>query len=239
MGIDTFFDMETIPDQSENAFDEYLDAVEPPGSYKKQESIDNWLIENAERVALENFQKTALNGLYGEICSLSWAIAGREIQSLTRDPGMSEADMLKKFWAGVQFQMDEYLRDAGLNRRYEERLRWVGHNVIDFDLRFLKQRSLVNGVKPPVLIPADARHPSDQVFDTMKEWAGWRGYVKLDELVKAFRIEPPSWAESVLDTDGSQVWELYRTQQYDRIALYNRYDVWKTREVYRRMTFTG
>ena len=120
------------------------------------------------------------------------------------------------------------------------RLQWIGHNVIDFDLRFLKQRSIVNGIKPAFLVPADARHGGDWVFDTMKEWCGTYGsnrYVKQDDLVDVLGIYTPIWGAPAMNTDGSQVWNLYKSGQFELISIYNKLDVHKVREIHRRMTW--
>jgi len=239
MSINNFIDLETIPDQSDDAFANFLDQVRPPSNYKKQETIDKWLTENAEAEAEKNYLKTGLDGLYGEICSIGFAIENREPVVLTRGDSVSqnEEELLRQFWTVLQLEIDSHLtaENAHDDAKRWPKLQWIGHNVIDFDLRFLKQRSIVNGIKPTHVIPADARHASGQVFDTMKEWTGWRGYVKQDELVKALGIEIPSWGEKFNDTDGSQVWELFRKGHYTDIAGYNMLDVWKVREIYKRM----
>jgi len=235
MSIKNYFDMETIPDQREGAFERYLDQVKPPANYKKQETIDKWMLENAEAEAEKDYLKTGLTGLHGEICSVSWALDDGEVKSLTRglDGCHSEARLLDWFW-------DDLTADVRkLTKAREQsdwaKLEWIGHNVIDFDLRFLKQRSIVNGIKPPFLVPADARHGGDWVFDTMKEWAGWRGYVKQDELVEALGIEVPDTIAQ--DIDGSMVWDLFKAGEFETIAEYNRLDVWKVRELHKRMVF--
>lgn len=236
MSLKNFFDMETIPDQGPGAFERYLNQVKPPGNIKKQESIDNWMLENAEAKAEEDYLKTGLNGLRGEICSIAFAVEDRSIIGITRGIGevVTEADLLNEFWDTLLREV----RDEASNKDAAQwaRLEWIGHNVIDFDLRFLKQRSIVNGIKPAFLVPADARHGGDWVFDTMKEWCGQYGsnrYVKQDELCEVLGIQ------SNLDTgtDGSQVWDMFKAGEFRLIADYNRLDVWKVREMYRRMTF--
>lgn len=232
MSLKTVLDIETIPDQRPGAFERYIELVKPPGNYKKQESIDAWLAENAEAVAEQDYCKTALTGLRGEVCSIAYAIDDGEIQSITR--GLhnldNEYELLDLFWSCLKQDLEKHVKhDSGWARPL-----WIGHNIIDFDLRFLYQRSIINGVKMPWNLPVDARHGGDWVFDTMKAWAGWKGYVKLDELVEAFGIELPIWGDAVSQIDGSNVWELYRNGQFDVIAEYNKLDVWKTREVYKR-----
>lgn len=235
MSIKHYFDMETIPDQREGAFERYLDQVTPPGNYKKQDTIDAWMLENAEAIALQDYQKTGLNGLHGEICSIAFALDDGEIQSLTRTHENNEAWLLNNFWTALKVQT-ETLTPGG----HMPRLEWIGHNIIDFDLRFLKQRSIVNGIKPPFLVPADARHGGDWVFDTMKEWCGTYGsnrYVKQDELVEVLGIEVPDTI--VKEIDGSMVWDLFKAGEYETIAEYNRLDIFKVREIHKRMIFAG
>lgn len=236
-----YCDIETIPDQDPDAFEKYLDAVEPPGNYKKQETIDNWLLENAEAIALENFQKTGLTGLRGEICSIAFAINDREILQVGRTASGNERDLLLEFWEELAAEVEAELSGSNSDRAKAPfvKLQWIGHNIIDFDLRFLHQRSIVNGIKPAYFLPTEARHGSDYVFDTMKEWAGWRGYVKQDELCEAFGIVVPDGMVpiSAVELDGSMVWPLFQKGEFDTIAEYNKLDVWKVREIHRRMTY--
>lgn len=235
MSIPFYFDIETIPDQAENAFQRHLEAVKPPANYKKPETIAKWMAENAEAAALEDYRKTALTGLYGEICSIAWAIDDGEIRHITRDENVSEFSLLVAFWDKIYSQIREE-QAADETRATWAKLEWIGHNVIDFDLRFLLQRHFVNKVRTVFTIPADSRH-GHGVFDTMKEWGGWRGYVKQSELVKALHLEPPTWAEGLEDVDGSHVFDLWKAKDYDTIARYNKLDVHWVREIHKRMIF--
>lgn len=231
MSCRLYIDIETLPDQRPGAFDKYVQAVQPPGNYKKQESIDAWLAENAERVALEDYRKTALSGLRGEICSIAWALDNGEIQSLTR-ADEDEAWLIRKFWVALYAQASELSLSL--------RLEWVGHNVIGFDLRYLKQRSIINNVQPVFHIPAESRHGNGQVFDTMVEWCGQYSsnrYVKQDELCEVMGIEPPAWAKDVVDVDGSGVFDMWTAREYDKIGVYNKLDVYKVREIHKRMVW--
>ncbi len=237
-----YFDMETIPDQRSNALQRILETIKPPGNIKKQESIDKWLIDKAPAAAQEKLDKTCLDGLYGEICSVSWAVEDGDIGGVTRglDGIDSEHDLLTTFWGAMFEDINKELdKDGAVGAAKSPfvKLQWIGHNVIDFDLRFLKQRSIVRGIKPTYLVPADARHGSDYAFDTMKDWAGFRGYVKQDELVEALGIVHPG-GRDVAAIDGSMIAGLYASGQFQLIADYNALDVYKVRELYRRMTHT-
>ena len=108
--------------------------------------------------------------------------------------------------------------------------RQASHNVIEFDLRFLKQRAIVNNIRPPFIIPADAKHGSAQVFDTMKAWAGWKGYVSQEALCEALGIDGKA------GMTGADVWPAYQRGEYETIEEYNRDDVRIVRELFKRMS---
>ena len=111
---------------------------------------------------------------------------------------------------------------------------FVGHNVLDFDLRFIYQRSIIHQIKPSRDIPF-ARFRSAPIYDTMQEWSKWgREHVSLDLLAKALSI--PSPKESL---DGSKVYPYFRAGKLDEIYEYCKHDVDTVRRVYRRLTFTN
>jgi predicted PolB exonuclease-like 3'-5' exonuclease len=111
---------------------------------------------------------------------------------------------------------------------------FVGHNILDFDLRFIWQRSIINRVKPSREIPL-ARFRSFPVFDTMHEWSRWgRAHVSLDLLARAMGI--PSPKEFL---DGSKVFPYYQAGKLADICEYCKSDVATVRKVYRRLTFAN
>jgi hypothetical protein len=225
-----FFDIETIPDQSPNALDTHLEAVKPPAQYKKPESIDKWMKLNAEEVAVENWKRTALNGLYGEIVSIAWAFDDNETNGLVRSPEESESNLIESFFAEVVHEC-EY----GVGKF--PRIQWTGHNVLEFDLAFLWKRCVVLGIRPPVRLPKDSRHGKDDVFDTMRAWAGFKGYVKQADLVKQMNIDIPGYSDESKEVDGSVVWDLVKAGLLDTVLEYNKLDVEYVRELWRRMTW--
>ncbi|MBI4523957.1 MAG: ribonuclease H-like domain-containing protein, partial [Deltaproteobacteria bacterium] len=110
---------------------------------------------------------------------------------------------------------------------------FVGHNILDFDLRFIYQRSVINRIKPSRGIPF-ARYRSAPVFDTMHEWTKWgRDSVGLDALAKALGLESPK-----ANLDGSHVYDYHRVGRHPEIYEYCCRDVETVRRIYRRMTFT-
>jgi len=109
---------------------------------------------------------------------------------------------------------------------------FVGHNILDFDLRFIYQRSIIHQIKPSRELPF-ARFRNAPIYDTMQEWSKWgREHVSLDALSKALGV--PSPKESL---DGSKVYPYYRAGKLAEICEYCRRDVDSVRQVYRWLTF--
>ncbi|HEY6327690.1 MAG TPA: ribonuclease H-like domain-containing protein [Blastocatellia bacterium] len=107
----------------------------------------------------------------------------------------------------------------------------VGHNVAGFDLPFIYQRCLVNGVVTKPVVDFTGYNPPG-IYDTMRRWFfGDRGRVSLDDLAWALGIESSKTDEA----DGSRVWELYGAGRLAEVREYNLRDVRVTRKVYERM----
>ena len=224
--MNLYLDIETIPDQREGAFESILENIKPPGQYKKEESIQKWKDTQGKEVAEEEYHKTGLKGISGEICSIAWAVDNGEIIASCRNQHTSEAWLIRDFFACIA---QENKNGEGL----WPMITWIGHNVIDFDLRFIKQRAIINKVRPNFVIPADAKHGGQFVFDTMKEWAGWKGFVSQDALAKALGLEGKG------DIDGSMVWDLYQAGEYEKIQEYNKNDVETVRKIYKRLIWNS
>ena len=221
--LNLFFDIETIPCQCEGALQNHLDNIAAPARYKKQESIDKWIKDEGPAAAVEAWKKTALEGISGQIVSIAWAFDKFPVMGSIN---LDERIVLTDFFDAVS---DNIHPGEG---KYQ-RLTWIGHNIIEFDLRFLYQRAAINDMLPNFQIPTDARHGST-VFDTMKAWAGWKGYVKQDALYAALGGEP---FEND-DMDGSQVWDYVQAGRYGEVLAYNKRDVSKIRYIYERLAWT-
>ena len=227
--IELGFDIETIPDQRPNAINKYLEMVKPPGRYSKPESIEKWMAENAETAAVENWKKSSLHGIAGEICSIAWAFDDEPADGFAGNPNVSEHEVITNFFDAISDH-------AHIAEGKYPTIRWIGHNVLGFDLRFLFHRCIILGIEPPVRLPVDARQGSDKVYDTMVAWAGWNKFVKQDALIEALGIEVEA-PDTIATMDGSMVWEMYQAGRYETILEYNKLDVVKLRAIYRRMTW--
>jgi 3'-5' exonuclease len=156
---------------------------------------------------------TSFDGSFGRILCIGYAIDDNPAECLCDDK--DEAKILREFW--------EIAEDANL---------FIGHNIIDFDMRFIYQRSIINNVLPPLDLTF-ARYRNSPMYDTMKEWVKWSmGSVGLEHLALALGIPTPKDG-----IDGSQVNDFYNKGKIDEICEYCKRDVEATRAVYKRMTF--
>ena len=232
--MNIYFDIETIPAQDPVAI-ELIKAdierqklsVKAPSNYKDQEKIDAYIKAEVEKLDAEfdaTYRKTSFDGGLGEICCIGYAIDDNAPVLIY---GASEAFILNKFYQAL---MDEY------NPSSQTRPKFIGHNIVSFDLRFLFQRSVMNNVKPPFMIPFSAKPWDESIFDTMTAWAGYGNRVSLDKLCKIFNI-PLKGSEIGEEIDGSKVWDFYQAGRIADIARYCEGDVERTRQAYKLMTF--
>jgi 3'-5' exonuclease len=160
-------------------------------------------------------KRLSLSGATARILCLAYAIEP-EIDSRVQVLEGDEAEIIKGFW--------QLITDCDL---------LVGHNILDFDLRFIYQRSIIHRIKPSRDLPFE-RYQSAPIFDTMQEWCKWgRDRVGLDLLARALGI--PSPKESL---DGSKVYPYYCAGRLAEICEYCKRDVETVRRVYRRLTFS-
>jgi hypothetical protein len=264
-----YLDIETIPSQEPEVQEEIRAAHEdkaqplrdelarleaehqdptPPANYKDPEKIEAWKEDKRKKLAGEiekareklagvedqadqEWRKTAFAGDRGEIVCVAWAVGGNPIEVLSRGLDEAEGDLLAAWFGRLAEQVD----DPGGHWRPQ----WVGHNVQDFDLRFLFQRAVIHGLRPPLPLPHDARPGSDQVFDTMTAWAGFRNRISLDRLCRALGIPTKGAELGGEEIDGAKVWDYVQAGQVEKVAAYCAADVERVREVHRRLTFAA
>lgn len=242
-----FLDIETIPAQSgPHSYDKYLEtekaSFKAPSSLtkgqackdlgltgddakytSKDDTIAKWeskfAEEKAPEVAEEKWRKTSFDGGAGEIISIAWAFGDDDILSISRKLGECEADLLNRFFNSIE-------EVCGNKQPF-----FVGQYLAGFDLKFIFHRAVLMGVKPNFNLPFNGRHGSD-FYCTQFAWAGFGGRMSQDNMCKALGIEgKPD------DIDGSQVWDFVSAGKVERVEEYNRDDVDKVRQIYKRQTF--
>ena len=197
-----FFDIETLPAPQNK---------EP----LVRELYEKYLLKKSTGVAMSYDQflaSTALDGGLGRILCIGYAMDDAKAEVLHSS---QETSMLKKFW--------ELAASASLV---------VGHNVFEFDLPFIYQRSVIHSIEPTCnLFPR--RYTNDVVFDTYFEWTRWHNSKgSLDYLAKVLGF--PTSKQGI---DGSQVYEFFKAGKVKEILEYCQRDVELTRQVYKKLAF--
>jgi len=170
---------------------------------------------NATRDPEQLFLETGFDGTFGRICCIGYI---KETDSEIEKGVLKgdETDILAKFW--------EIAQDVHL---------FIGHNILEFDLPFIYQRSVINNVKPTQNLNF-AKYRSNPIYDTMKEWSKWayNAGPRLDTLAKVLNL--PTSKDTM---DGSQVYPYFQDGKIDEICAYCMKDVVLTRQVYYKMNF--
>jgi predicted PolB exonuclease-like 3'-5' exonuclease len=225
MTIELGIDIETIPTSRADVIARYVAKVEPPGQYKKPESIAQWWASEGDAKKQEAIARTALDGTWGEIICIGLYVNDEPAEVLTRDG--TEHALLTRFGEIVEAKCKAADHSGDM---WQIVTRWIGHNIIDFDLRFLWQRQKLLGVKLPFNLPMQ-RNQSN-VYDTMKEWAGYKERVSMKDLELAFGIG----RDDPLPLGGAEVFQAYQNGRIADIAEHCRVDVENLRGIYRKMT---
>lgn len=202
-----FLDIETIP--AEESKHEMLREIHA----KRMEKFKKTGSVKGEETFEEYLEATGLDGAFGRIACIAYAFDGDPVQTIFGE----EKYIINEFWR-VARGVDLY----------------VGFNLLDFDLRFIYQRSIILGIKPPFQI-SFARFRSEPVYDVMWEWSKWgANRISLDTLCKALGIPSPKGGE----VEGYGVAKAYAEGKIKQICEYCARDVEATRLIYRKITFS-
>ncbi len=184
-----------------------------------------------EETNFEEFlTQTSFDGAFGRIVCICYSINDGVVQSLSEPD--DEKTMLEKFWQLT----------AGTDL-------FIGHNIHDFDLPFILQRSVILGVKPTWQLYETpgvkkwnvdkfldfARYKSSPIFDTMWEWSHWgdgRSKKGLEHIALAMGLPTPKDG-----IDGSEVYDFYKKGRLADIVEYCKRDVETVRRIYKAMTY--
>lgn len=207
--VKLFFDIETLP------ADKKIKKTVVDLLYQKELGKNPKLTKNEKNLDYI-YRQTAISGDFGQIFCIGYALNDQKIDIIKG----SEVEILNNWW--------QLAEKADL---------FIGHNIMDFDLRFIYKRSIVNNIKPSAkhLNLSFARYRSFPIFDTMREWEKWNttSFIKLDTLAKALGLQSSKDG----GIDGSKVYDHYLNNKFEEIYNYCARDVKLTREVYKKMIF--
>jgi hypothetical protein len=201
----------------------YLDIETLP-----PERDDPLILDRTDRLTDEEYRKLALGAEYGRLLCIGLIVEvdgrikyrglyGRDRQSMRFH--MEEARTLRSFW--------NLVRDFN-----KERDLFIGHNILDFDLHFICQRSVIKRVQPSIEIPF-ARFRSKPIFDVMWEFEHWRRHISLDQMARIMGLGSSKQA----GIDGSRVYDYFLEGRHQEIADYCLRDVELVRSIYQRIKF--
>ncbi len=217
-------DIETIGSDRADVREFIASGISAPGQMKKAETIAAWEANDTPAAIDEAVAKTGLDGAFGRVCVIGWALDDEPAQVLA--DAEDEAGLLRQF---------AHLLRLAPSERFTTTV--IGHNVSSFDLRFLTQRYIVNGIRPPLVISRAAQAKpweTEKVFDTMVQWAGVGQRVSLEKLCLALSLPSPKG-----DLDGSKVWQYVKDGRLQEVADYCKRDVEAARAIWKRMTFAA
>lgn len=218
--MNLYLDIETLPSHSPAVHAKIEESITPPGNISKADTIAAWVAEKKPDLVKEAIAKTSFDGATGHVCCIGWAWDDGKATTHVIDSIESEKDMLY----GV---MGQLVLEASATSYGSPTV--IGHNVVNFDIRFLWQRAIVLGVRMPFWFPRDPKPWGNDVFDTMTAFAGSRNMIGMDRLCEALGMEGKG------EIDGSMVAKLWDEGQYQTIADYCAADVERTRAIHRRM----
>jgi len=220
--MNVFIDIETIPTQRPGALEEIRANITAPGNITKPESIQKWMEDNSYTAAAKKYHDTGLDGAYGEIICIGFAIDDGEPQCYHRTIDQSERNLLEDVFTAI----DEAVRP---HLPY-----FIGHYAFDFDLRFIFHRAVINRVKPPFPLRQDSRYNGEHSYDTR---VGWCGSARDKHIGLARLCEVLGIPVKTNGCEGSKVWEYIQEERYQEVVEYCKEDVAATREIYKRLTF--
>ncbi len=177
---------------------------------------------------LQTAESDYWNDIYknGALCSLTGqvlAIGYKSIRQGEEEPrlildcqseAMTERQILEKFW-------------ALLGSAVKQSRQMIGHNIHDFDIPFLVQRSYVVGVSVPSSL-FNGRYLNSLIVDTYKVWGAgaWKPKGSLDAICRACGFGSKG------GKSGGQFFEMFETNREEAIE-YLRNDLeltWKVAE---------
>lgn len=223
---DLTVDLETRPSTDENTLAVLCEDITPPAQMKKPETIAKWNREERQEAIKKAVQKTSLDGAYGHICAISWAFDDEEAQAIV---GPDEKELLMTFYS-------DFEKIANPLDGHPVSIKMINHNLYGFDLPFLRKRSMILGIRPPMqILHAMHARPWDSIIaDTMLMWdSDTSKKISLDKLCLLLGLPSPKQN----GVDGSQIAEMFDAGQYEEIGEYGKGDVIAARRCYKAMTF--
>ena len=98
-----FLDCETRPTSRMSVREAVTADIGPPGNYKSAEAIAKWWSENGEAKRADAIARTALDGTWGEIVCIGYAVDDKPVSVIT---ATTERDTLANFVQSLTIDCD-------------------------------------------------------------------------------------------------------------------------------------
>lgn len=179
----------------------------------------------------QGFRETALEGALGRIFCIGYCEQdemGKIIEhgcfgwnESAQNFEMNETKLLTEFW--------DYLRGFV---RHRDLL--IGHNILGFDLPFIKKRSFIYDIKPTVELNC-YKYQKDTIFDTMLHFDSWvygkNNITSLKKLAYAFGLQCPK------DILGElEIYDAFTAGEFQKLHDYCKADVKATYLIWRKLS---
>lgn len=181
----------------------------------------------------EEFSKTALDANLGRILCIGYS-EQNEFGTIVKHGCFGWCEEIKRFETDEKLILAEFWQF--LHGFENKRDLIIGHNILDFDLPFIIQRSIINGVRPTVDFYF-GKYKTAPIFDTMRVWDCWKwgkGSTSLEKLAYALGLENPK-ADGI---NGKNIYQAFLDKRFEEIYRYCMRDVKVTRNAWRKMNFT-
>jgi len=218
------FDIETNRTTNPAIIERIREKIKPPATLKKEDSIREWWATQSGQAIEDKLAQTALNGLQGDVTAIGWQVLVSETgedmdykitspkpKILIRGKDESVQNFLAKSYRTMEASVAEYF-----NFRGTWDIRVAGHNVLAFDLPFLRQQSLRYNVRHMRFFPI-GKHG---VIDTMVELAGYKEFISLQDA--AITLSIPWDKESI---PGDQIPGAWESGNHDAVVRHLENDV--------------
>ena len=184
--------------------------------------IDDKDPEKTRKKVDEEHRKTSLDGTFGELACISWAVDDAPITSSYRSLAGPETPVLSAF----TFAMDDLADRVG-----SDNILYVAHNA-DFDRLFLTKRMTIHRLYgPPGLAPRGEKPWDLQWQCTMRTWCDTpQSRISLADLALALSL--PVGKD---DLPGSEVYDAMLRGEHERVRQHCERDVELVRQVWARL----
>lgn len=224
------FDIETNRTSNPAIIERIREKIKPPATLKKEDSIREWWATQSGQAIEDKLAQTALNGLQGDVTAIGWQVlvtetgddADYQRSELKPTIAIRKNDQPIASFLGETYRLIETDIAKYFSFRGVWDIRVAGHNILNFDLPFLRQQSLRYNVRHMRFFS----RRKDAIIDTMTELAGYKEFISLQDAAITLSIP---WDKTSIP--GDQVPGAWESGNHQAVAHHLMNDVEVTTEI--------